>query len=214
MSETSNESIASERVSGNETVGGLELAQEGGHRRVPFRRHLRQASVDDQLEFGRTVSVRIYISDTWNRRVEVLAEDIDSSLSIERGSTRNHMEQHRTQRVDVGPGVHALTANLFRRHEPGRTEEHARLRQIGVVKIGDVMLLVLKHLDKTKVENLYEVVCILFFLLFCDEHDVAGLEIAVDHAPFMGRAEGATGLDADHAGPARRQPNIPSHNPR
>ena len=49
-------------------------------------------------------------------------------LAIERAVPRQHLEEHRAERPDVGALVHDLAARLLRRHVRGGAEDHPGLR--------------------------------------------------------------------------------------
>ena len=116
--------------------------------------------------------------------VDLRMHDADLVLAREGGATGERKVEHEAERVDVAAGVEGLAARLLGRHVFGRAEHDARLGQAGIVVdgLGDAEV---EHLDADAAP------------LGVDEHDVVGLDVAVDDLALVGLAEHLTRLHGD-----------------
>ena len=121
-----------------------------------------------------------------DRVVQLLARGL-----LERTAEREDLVQRRAERVDVGARVEHAAGDLLRRHVARRAERVARLREperIGV-----------ERPREAEVED--------HRLARARDHDVAGLDVAVQHARLVRRVERARRLleELDRR-PGRRHP--------
>jgi len=92
----------------------------------------------------------------------VSLHDVKIGLTVKRDLSRRHLKECDSQGVNVRPCLHLSPADLFRRHVPDRTQLNAGSREslltggLGNTEIG--------HLDLARV----------------GDHDVAGLDVAVN----------------------------------
>ena len=108
---------------------------------------------------------------------EVHRDELHLVVGLERLPAGEHLEEDHARGVDVGAGVDDLGERLLGRQVLGRPEDHARLREGRdarrrgrETRLGD--------LGDAEVEDLDDV----GLAVALDEHDVVGLEVAVDDA--------------------------------
>ena len=70
------------------------------------------------------------------------SEDLGGRTGLEGTRARQHLEEHRAERVEVAPGVNRLAENLLGRHVAWCSEHRARQGQFGTVCIGVVVVTV------------------------------------------------------------------------
>ena len=107
---------------------------------------------------------------------------------VKGGSAGDHLVEHDPERVDVAAGVDGLALGLLGREVGGRAHDRAGLGEAlarladgpGDAEVG--------HLDLAGVVD----------------QDVAGLDVAVDHAAAVGEVQGAGHVRADGGRPGRR----------
>ena len=106
------------------------------------------------------------------------------------------MEQQNAHRVDVAADVERLAARLLGRHVLGGSDHEA----LG----GDAWpaCSALEQLGDAEVTHLHDVVGAPFVVLAAHDHDVLGLEVAMDDADVVRHREGGERLggDVDDAG--------------
>ncbi len=117
-------------------------------------------------------------------------------LGLERRASDEHVVEHAPERVDVGASVDRLAAALLGRHVGRRAEHRAPERRRRGVRASAPL-----QLCDPEVEHLGDRAAVRLF-----EHDVVGLEVAVDHARFVGRVNGRADLSHQGDGAIDRQP--------
>ncbi len=139
----------------------VEIVGQRAHRRVSPRRVLLHRLQHDGLEIGghfrveRTRQRRLVLNDGDERVVD--------GRRLERRPSREHRVERRAHRVDVGARVHAPALRLLGRHETRRADHHAGDREIG-------------RLHAPREAEVHDIDAAVL------DHQVLGLEIAVDHA--------------------------------
>ena len=110
--------------------------------------------------------------------------------SAERPRPRDHLVEHRAERKDVGPGIAFAAFNLLRCHVLKRAENRTLCREIGgrgrEGRFGGARDHQRARLRQTEVQQLRA---------HLREHDVAGLQIAMDDARPVGSVESRRDLD-------------------
>ena len=182
------------RVEGavGEGLGVLERLQEGGRRREAVLARLLERLQHDLLERDGDVHRRVGLTQARRRVREVHRDELDLVVRLERLPPREHLVEDDPRRVDVRPGVDDLGERLLRREVLGRPEDHARLREgrragAAAPRHG------LRDLGDPEVEDLHDV----GLTVALDEHDVVGLEIAVDDPGAVRVLEAAQDLAGD-----------------
>ncbi len=120
------------------------------------------------------------------RILEDLRDQDRVHLGLERRPPRQRLEQHRADRVQIGAEIHVLAARLLGRHVQRRAHDDTRLRQPQIGPVADQPgEAEIEHLDL----GLRGVAG--------DQVEVLGLDVAVDHARGVGRAERAQHVHAE-----------------
>ena len=146
--------------------GGVPLALDAPHR-----------PLDDRLELGGRGGAGLPQRRRFGR--QDLHEDIGDGFAVERPlSAQEHVERGR-QRIDVAPLVHLAgpSRRLLGRHERRGPEDRAADR--GVALGG-------RELGQPEVHDVEASLGV--------DHQVLGLEVAVDDAPLVGVGDGAGGI--------------------
>jgi hypothetical protein len=153
-------------VARGETLGGV-LPQAPPHHRLHRRRHLR---------VQRHQARRLVPQDG--------RQDLRRRQAPKRTTARQKLVKHRPQGKHVGPRPRRLPLHLLGRHVPDRPQEHARrrvLRRRGARGVGVARHQRLLELGQPEVEDLHPA--------FLRQEHVLGLEVAVDDAPLVSRAQ-------------------------
>ena len=108
------------------------------------------------------------------RRLDLHPHHHHRIVVLERHATDDHLEQHRRERVEVRAPIDRPAERLLRRHVRGRSEHHAH---VGELAAAEQHLGIADELDEAKVDDLRALPA-----AHLDEHDVIGLEIAMDDA--------------------------------
>ncbi len=137
-------------------------------RRWPRRRLLREHAQDRRVERGR--DVRTDLGRARRLRGHVLEQDVHRALTVERHLTGEHLEDERTERVDVRPTLDVHAATLLGRHVIGRAHRRAGLRLVLGAAAGR------EELHEPEVEQLG----LHASILVEHEIDVLGLQIAME----------------------------------
>jgi hypothetical protein len=137
---------------------------------------LREGARHDGFELGR--GVRPQAPQRRRRDVLMLAEELALTLALERRPSGEHLEEDAAERVDIGAVIDlAGAAALLGRHVRRRSDHQAAVRLLR-------RRLVPEQLGDAEVEH--DGALAALHLLVADEHDVIGLEIAVDDAARVG----------------------------
>jgi len=121
----------------------------------------------DRLELGRDVSIRRANA---RPRIDGCVDRIGISCALE----RQQLEQDEPERVHVGARPDVRIRHLLRGDVHRRAQERSRLRQTRLVLVLDAGSLVFDQPREPPVEDIH--------LAEVTEHDVRGLEVAMDHA--------------------------------
>ena len=120
-------------------------------------------------------------------------EHVDHRRAVERHLARQHLEEHRRQREEIGAGVERLATHLLRRHVVRSPDDGAGLGEsCGTVSgkaAGDGP-------GETEVEQLHAV---------RRQEQVRRLQVAMDHPARVQRVERIEDLQRDGGGVGRRQ---------
>ncbi len=164
---------------------GPERLGEGSDRLMALLGHLGERS--QERLFDRRRKVGRELARPARRVVDVLVDDLPHVLSGERPLAGQQLVDHAPDRVDVRPRVGLLAAALLGRDVARRTEHLARVRQPVLERLelrvqpGQPEV---DHLDHDRAVALFE-------------EDVLGLEVAVDHARLVRRADRLADLRDD-----------------
>ena len=175
----------------------LELAREVLRGGVALLRVLGQAALDDPAERGGQPRRRL------EERLGLLPDDggerLRGRVALEGLPPRGHLVEDRAERELVGAEVHRPSRRLLGRHVADRAEDGAglrardRRRDVG----GAAGALRLHELGEAEVEDLEVPVA--------RDHEVVGLQVAVDDAVGVGAGEAARRLHGQVEDPARRR---------
>ena len=172
-----------------------ELHLEHAHRLRAVLGAAREAGRDDVGQaLGR---VRGDVGDPGRVACTLLDQHIDRVAALERQAPGQHLEQHRAERVDVGGRVGLGARGLLGCHVVGRADDEL-LRRAGHRR------LVVDVRADAEVDDLDEVEV----AVLGHEHDVAGLEVAVNDPRLVGRAERARDLAGDVHGASGGDPAL------
>ena len=138
---------------------------------------------------GELVDLRLLVDDR--------PQHVGHRLPVEGLAAPQHLEEHAPEGPDVRPPVHRLAPGLLRRHVPRRPQEHPGLGAPGRESggLGPVLTRAARQrmdphgLGEPEVEDLDVAVL--------GDHDVAGLQVAVDDALLVGDLEGLGDLPGD-----------------
>ena len=175
-------------------LGVIERLQERGGGREAVLARLLHRLHHRLLQRQRHVDGRVDVADARRRVREVHRDDLDLVLGLERAAARQHLEQDHAGGVDVGARVDRLAQRLLGRQVFGRAEDDARLRERLAPRLR------LGHLRDAEVEDLDD----LALPVALDQHDVLGLEVAMDDAGGVRVLEPAQDLADDRERPRRR----------
>ena len=92
-----------------------------------------------------------------------LVHQLGHGLTAKRQYAGEHLEQHDTERIEVGTPIHLFARELLGRHETGRSKDQPRLR---LARVGNARNAKVRYLDRVAVQLV---------------HDVGGLDITVHH---------------------------------
>ena len=168
------------------------LADRGGHCRrrfVAVGGLLLQRLVDDAVEPGHRGAAR------QGRRLLVQhgVEHVNHRRAVERHLARQHLEEHRRQREEIGAGVERLATHLLRRHVVRCPDDGAGLgearRALRAEAAGD-------RPGQTEVEQLHAV---------RRQEEVRRLQVAIDQPARVQGVEGVEDLQRNGGGVGRRQ---------
>ena len=106
----------------------------------------------------------------------MLSRQIHIRLGIKRGASGHHLIDHARSGVNIAAGIHLVAAHLLRRHIPGTTKHHIRLRQ-GLARL-------LKGARNPEIHhlNLPRLAQGNILISQRQNHNVCGLNIAVNNA--------------------------------
>lgn len=152
------------------------------------RRILGEQPVDETGEFGGHLTADH--RDGRRRLARVLGGQIERGLAGERRYPHEHLVQHTAQRVQIGGLRDLLGLELLRSHVAGRAHADAGAGQPGLVGVVD-------DAPHAEVEDLDRAAL--------GEHDVGGLEVAVDDAGGVRGGEAVGDLGTDRGGPRHRE---------
>jgi len=127
--------------------------------------------------------------------VHVRREQRELGVAHEGRVAREHVVEHRAERVDVAPLTDVVARHLLGRHVLGRPHERAAGREVGLLVLA---------LDQAEIEHLHE----LAIGAVLDQHDVAGLEVAMHQAVGVSLREGSADLKRDAHGAAWREGRV------
>ncbi len=145
-------------------------------RRVPVRRILLQQPGDEAVHGGR--HIRVTTDGPRCLFLHMLVGDGDRCVAEEGRLTNHHLKQDDAQRIQVTAGVDGLALGLFRREVGGGSHDRPGL--------GQLVIGAAEGTSDTKVSHLH--------LTGLGDHDVAGLDVAVDRAVAMGEAQSNSDL--------------------
>ena len=117
------------------------------------------------------------------RRGDLLEHDGKRGLREERRPTREELVEDDPHRIEIRPRVELLAARLLGRHVLGGTDEDAARGELCAGRLRRRVrraLVLLGDLRDPEVADLDDVVPLVVFAI--EDHDVLGLEIAMDHA--------------------------------
>jgi hypothetical protein len=160
-------------VGGRPARERAQIGRELARARVALRRVLRETAAEDRLEPRRQLGMEA------PRRRRFVAQDGRQRLGGARAPERRLAGQHLVERAaegeEIGAGVERLPPHLLGRHVGRRPQEPAFLRgeDLEPASLRRSGLLLLDELGQPEVEDLDVPVRA--------DHDVRGLEIAVDH---------------------------------
>ena len=143
-------------------------------------RILRETPQDQRLEPLVHVRTARRLSRRHGRLREVLAHELAERATAEQRLTAEQLVHDRAERVDVAALIDRHAAGLLGRHVRGRADHRA-----GRGLKADVLVVAVDQLGDTEVEQLDQLAAI----RGRRDHDVVGLEIAVDHADGVRGAE-------------------------
>ncbi|MFO0635453.1 MAG: hypothetical protein U0168_21625 [Nannocystaceae bacterium] len=138
-----------------------------GGRGRPIRGPLGQQRADEAIERARQPRRQCR-----HLGVEVLRQHLDQGVAQKRRTAGEHLEQHRTDRVEIGARVDHRTLGLLGRHVPRRAEQRAHARE----PLRPRARLLLAH--QPEVEQLERLAAV----RTAHQQDVLGLDVAVDEA--------------------------------
>jgi hypothetical protein len=166
------------------------MASTHGHALRPLGRVLGQHLHDHVLELARDLQVGRPRAERLRLLGDVLGDRGQQILVPERAGPGQHLVGHRTERVDVAAMVVALAANALGRQIVRRADHAirvrlARRRLLGADQPGDAEI---DHLDHAAAAAAG------------GQHDVVGLDVEMDDAFVVGRAQGFAGLAQDRDG--------------
>ncbi len=121
------------------------------------------------------------------RRVGVgdLVDDADHRVALERQVPGEHLVEHDARRKQVRARIDGKTLDLLGRHVVGRSQHRAHLRLIGLLRLLGLVDPADAEVGDFHRERLVH------------QHDVAGLDVAMDDAFLVRVVERAGELDAD-----------------
>jgi hypothetical protein len=152
---------------------------------------------DDVREAGGEALARHALVERDRRLRHVELDVLHRRLRVVRELAGQDLVQDRRERVDVAARVELLALRLLGRHELGRPEHHALLREHDAARAK----LALGHLGETEVEHLREIPA----AVLVGEEDVLGLQVAVNDAEAVGLVQGAADLHQDRDGSLVRE---------
>ena len=124
-------------------------------------------------------------------------EHVGDRLPVEGLAAPQHLEEHAPEGPDVGAPVHRLAPGLLGRHVPGRPQEHPGLGPAGGEGGGLGPVLPRASRERVDAHGLGQAEVEDLDLAVLGDHDVSGLEVAVDDALLVGDLEGLGDLGGD-----------------
>ncbi len=146
---------------------------------------------DELFEVVRRVRALPHRRQRGHLGVEVPPHHLEGRRRLERRSAGDHLKEQDAQRVQVTPAIDLLFAPHLGGHVVGRAHGHAGLGER--LHLGAHAVARVDDLRDAEVQDLD----VIGPARQVDQHDVAWLEVAVDHADPMGPGEGQGDLPCD-----------------